>query len=153
MKNFSLISPDSQFPACKYSVSSEMPVDEVKQEIASKVGNEFESMYGCFPPVSWIHVKEYPSDPTINMIAVEIRITPPTESDTVIVVGLGLTAFPYQITQKTKIPIHHLKHTYMDSTDTPAPIASTVATFTGWDATTGCMVFARPAEGELPCPR
>ena len=87
---------------------------------------------------SWLSLTEGPGMTAENIREARASIEPPTSAAEVLVNG-ERRALPHSADKRTRIPIVQFRW-YAPGPDHPIT-TPTVATFDGWDADTGLMVF------------
>ena len=109
-----------------------------QMEAANQAVRLFKAEHGASPHESWLSLTEGPGMTAENIREARASIEPPTSAAEVLVNG-ERRALPHSADKRTRIPIVRFRG-YAPGPD--HPIATpTVATFDGWDADTGLMVF------------
>ena len=137
------IDKDSKVRAtAKAMVSAEAGEDAFRhaaRECAARVSELFKEEHGAAPHASWLEVTQGPGVKEYNLREVRVSVTLPASGRVVVVDG-GVRPLPFCADERTQIPVAQLQHFSWVGESMP-PVRETAATFDGWDADTGLMVF------------
>ena len=109
-----------------------------QMEAANQAVRLFKAEHGASPHESWLSLTEGPGMTAGNIREARASVEPPTSATEVLVNG-ERRALSHSADERTRIPIVRFRGYAPGSGQ---PIATpTAATFDGWDADTGLMVF------------